>query len=466
MTFVRGQLIADRFRLVNRIGQGALGELWRAVDRVPERQVAIRCVAPFGKTETRRMLMELDAARGLHDRCVARVHRVGVLDDGAVFIASELLVSESLDDLLERRGRLMPGAALALISDIARAIAAAHQRRIAHRAISPRTILLHRDPQGVVTPKLCDFGRAAVLEPLAAYASPEQLTGDAGPGFETDVWALGALLFRCVTGAVPFASLSDAFDAERIVREAEVPEVVRDVLRATLDPVRSQRVAASELATAAVFSAARVPGGFRDLEKMVRIHASVWLDPEATGTIDHFPTIPALGGEPPPRGSEPPIEPARANDEQQEQVEVVTPPEEPKPEPSAPATQETPAHPTPLSDDVFVDFRPPKRRYVIYGAGAAVVAVIALVSIASVNHRPKHRRAVVVAEVPAQRSEPIAPAAPPIVEPKRAVLTTPPPEPEPPRVEPTTVRPVSSPVKAATKKTHKSPKRDSDNPYE
>jgi serine/threonine protein kinase len=407
--FERGQLIADRFCLINPIGRGALGELWRAIDRVPDRQIAVRRVARFDEAATRRMLNEADAARAVRDRCVARVHRVGVLEDGAAYIASELLLSESLDELLSRRGRMAPGAALTLVADLARGVAVAHDRHLAHRAISPRTVLLHRDSSGGITPKLVDFGRVAVLDALTAYASPEQLTDDIGMGYESDVWALGVLLFRCVTGRVPFRNLGDTFEAERIIDAADLNAHVRSVVLSALDPVRSARATASQFADSAQIYSWRVSGGFRDLEKMVRIHAPVWHDSSATGTIDHFPTIPAFGVVPPPRSTEPPIELSdrpeepeqppvdAANNELFEQVgedEIEEPAAPIAPPPLPRRIPEPVALPiahyvTPIPDEVFVDFRPRKQRRAIIAAcaGAAAVGIAAIASLASSPER-------------------------------------------------------------------------------
>jgi len=410
MTFSRGQLIANRFRLINPIGRGALGELWRAVDRVPDRQIAIRRVGRFEPLAVRRMLDEVDASRALRERCVARVHRAGMFDDGTGFIATELLVSESLDELLARRRVIPPGAALTLVAELAAALAQAHERKLAHGAISPGAILLHRDERGAVTPKLTDFGRVALLGSADGYASPEQLGDEPGARYASDVWALGVLLFRCVTGEQPFCRRTDPFEAQRIVRDADLPDPIRNTLYGALEPDREARVTAAELAVTAQLAAWRARGGFVDLEKMVRIDPGLWLDPEATGAVTHCPTIPALGGAPPPRPTEPPtelFEAAEMSDDVEEVDEAwvsepaAPPPPLPVVAPAPIAVQrplsapepapiaEPARYPTPIPDEVFVDFRPKHPRGRVYAAcaGAAAIALVSIAALSSTTPR-------------------------------------------------------------------------------
>lgn len=402
MNFVPGQLIGGRFRLINPIARGAFGDLFRAADRVPERQVAIRFVGA-NATQTARdhFLYEMRAARALRDRCVATIVDSGRTDNGTLWYASELLLAEPLDELLERRGQILPGAALSLIADLSRATAAAHALGIVHRAIEPRAVLLHRTPFGSIEPKLVDFGRRTLLasrEPTTTYYdSPELLSGDRHPGPETDVYSLGILLFRLITGRVPFSAtttvgrLAETYNVDRLVAEAGLDEEVCELILSCVEPAKARRISAHVLADRAQLLCWLAPGGFRDLEKMVRITNAMWLDPAATGAIDHFETIPGPPGAPEvveeelvedvtchaheePTATEQPAEPTVA------EVEKESEPDLPVCLPMPliiETTYDAPEYLSPTPDEPFIDFRPPRMpRWAVGLIGAACAAII------------------------------------------------------------------------------------------
>src|SRR5262249_29510484 len=125
MSFERGLLLGARFRLVNRIGVGTLGELWRAVDRVPTKPIAIRLVrpsVPVASAALEGFGADSAAAMALRHSSIAKVLAVGD-SDGIPWAATELLLAETLESLLARRRAILPGAALRLISDLGEAIA-------------------------------------------------------------------------------------------------------------------------------------------------------------------------------------------------------------------------------------------------------------------------------------------------------------------------------------------------------
>jgi serine/threonine-protein kinase len=307
MAFEVGQLLGARFRLVNRIGEGALGELWRGTDRIPTKQVAIRLLTPktpVAKGALDTFLAETRTACQLRHRSAGRVVEVGHTDGGVPWIATELLRGETLEDLLARRNAISPGAALHLISDLAEVLSEAHGLGLVHRGIHPRSIMLHREDDGSVAVKLVDFGREQLIASTKGegattqgYRSVELALG-ARATKESDVWALGVLLFRSVAGRLPFTMLSEVATGggiEQILEEGiEDPAVLR-IARDCLRPARAQRISAAELADRAQLAGWTTRGGWSEVEKMVRVPETL-LDTEQFGRIEHTQTIPGIVG--------------------------------------------------------------------------------------------------------------------------------------------------------------------------
>jgi serine/threonine-protein kinase len=305
MAFEAGQLLGARFRLVNLLGEGALGEVWRGTDRVPSRQVAIRMVtpnAPVARDAIDTFLGEMRTACELRHRATAKVFEVGHSVGGVPWFATELLRAESLEEVLERRTMISPGAALRLITELAEALSEAHALGLVHRGLHPRSVMLNLEDEGSVSVKLVDFGRerlfASAKGPesrMQGYRSVELSLG-ARATKESDVWALGVMLFRCITGRLPFNSLADTAtqsSIERVLEEGlEDPSVLR-IVRDCLRPARDQRISAEEVADRAQLAGWTTRGGWNDVEKMVRISES-FLDPQRFGQVGHSQTIPGI----------------------------------------------------------------------------------------------------------------------------------------------------------------------------
>jgi serine/threonine-protein kinase len=305
MAFEAGQLLGARFRLVNKIGEGALGEVWRGTDRVPTRQVAIRMVtpnAPVARDAIDTFLGEMRTVCDLHHRATAKVIEVGHSVGSVPWFATELLRAESLEHVLARRNVISPGAALRLIAELAEAVSEAHAHGLVHRGIHPRSVMLHLEDEGSVNPKLVDFGCerlfASAKGPqsrMQGYRSVELSLG-ARASKESDVWALGVLLFRCVVGRLPFNSLADTAtqsNIEKVLEEAIEDAAVLRIVRDCVRPSREQRISAEELAERAQLAGWTTRGGWNDVEKMVRISES-FLDPQKFGQLGHSQTIPGI----------------------------------------------------------------------------------------------------------------------------------------------------------------------------
>jgi len=211
-----GCVVAGRYELLDRIGQGSMGTVWRARDRVLARDVAVKEVRlpdlmPAREREIlrERTLREARVSAKLSHPCVVTVHDV-IEADGTPWIVMELVAARSLERVLAEDGPLSPrraaGAGIMLLG----ALASAHAAGIVHRDVKPGNVLLTRDGRAVLT----DFGIAAVdgdpaltqtgmVVGTPGFCAPERIRGaPASPA--SDLWSLGATLYAAVEGRGPY----------------------------------------------------------------------------------------------------------------------------------------------------------------------------------------------------------------------------------------------------------------------
>ncbi|WP_436535874.1 protein kinase domain-containing protein [Actinoplanes sp. HUAS TT8] len=212
-----GLLLGGRYRLLTPIGAGGMAVVWHAHDHVLARAVAIKLVAPAGAGDQRardRIGHEARAAAALSHPNIAQVYDYGeTTTDNQIFpyVVMELVPGGTLLRRISA-GPVAPRFALRVCAEIAAALAAAHAEGLVHRDIKPANVMLA--PTGA---KVVDFGIAAVVSPggsgepdsevlgTAAYVAPERLTGDAVQS-ASDVYALGVVLYRLLSGHSPWTS--------------------------------------------------------------------------------------------------------------------------------------------------------------------------------------------------------------------------------------------------------------------
>ncbi|WP_308072258.1 bifunctional serine/threonine-protein kinase/ABC transporter substrate-binding protein [Streptomyces bambusae] len=265
MTEQNSELIAGRYQLVERIGQGGMGRVWRGLDQqVFGREVAIKEILfPPGMEESdratllRRFTGEARAAVTLSHPGIITIHDVAE-HHGAPVIVMELIRGESLAAAIRRRGRLPVRRVAEIGAAMLDALAEAHGARIVHRDIKPDNVLLTRDR--VV---LTDFGIAHLADATTKlshsgivigtpqYMAPEQLEGKR-PTAANDLWALGATLYHAVEGQPPFEAEGLHALAVAVFTRPHRPPVhagpLAPVLEALLTKDPDRRVGATEAA--------------------------------------------------------------------------------------------------------------------------------------------------------------------------------------------------------------------------
>jgi serine/threonine protein kinase len=205
-------VIDERFELETLAGRGGMATVWRARDLETGATVAVKLLAGGDDEDLRRFALEADLLESMTHPGVAGYVSRGETDDGAPYLAMEWLEGEDLGQRL-RRGRLGVDEAVTLVAAVSETLAVAHRRGVVHRDIKPGNVFCER---GAARPRLLDFGVAradgAAATTMAGipvgtpgYMAPEQIRGERTLDARADVFALGCVLYECLTGVRPFA---------------------------------------------------------------------------------------------------------------------------------------------------------------------------------------------------------------------------------------------------------------------
>jgi serine/threonine protein kinase len=233
-----GELFAGRFEILEEIGSGGMGMVYRALDRELGDQVALKMLLPElvrDRSLVERFKSEIRLARHISSKHVVRTHDIGERD-GVYFLTMEYVEGITVRELLDTRGKLGVAPTLAIASQLAYSLVAAHGQGVIHRDIKPQNLLL--DASGVL--KVMDFGVARLAGATSGltevgmsvgtptYMAPEQMLGEEFDA-RVDLYATGVVLFECLLGRVPFeANSAVALIAKVLSEPAPVP--------AALDP--------------------------------------------------------------------------------------------------------------------------------------------------------------------------------------------------------------------------------------
>ena len=216
-----GQVLGGRYRILRRFGEGGMGAVYEAMHDGIGRKVAVKCLHPQLAEDPEvlaRFQREAQAATAIGNEHITEVLDMGKAPDGAPFLVLELLEGTDLAGLVRDKGPLGLTRASHIFAQLCEALGAAHAKGIVHRDLKPENVFLvsrHGDPDFV---KVLDFGIAGFINSPAGqrltrtgtmmgtpyFMSPEQALGRTDTDQRSDVWAIGVLLFHCLTGRFPF----------------------------------------------------------------------------------------------------------------------------------------------------------------------------------------------------------------------------------------------------------------------
>jgi serine/threonine-protein kinase len=255
-----------RYKMMGAIGAGGFGEVWKAWDHLLERSCAIKMLDPkYGAQEEyiARFELEAKATCRLTSPHTVRIYDYGCTREQRLYYVMEYLKGRDLASVQAEEGRLRPERVVPLMRQAASALIEAHEQGVVHRDIKPENLFVTLDETGDEQLKVLDFGLAAALtddggdapkERLVGtpeYMAPERARGQRGDA-RSDVYALGAVMFRLLTGHVPFDGETPMAILVKQVREAprrpselatDVPEFLDAIVLKCLEKDPDKRFA-------------------------------------------------------------------------------------------------------------------------------------------------------------------------------------------------------------------------------
>ncbi|MFF3918638.1 serine/threonine-protein kinase [Streptomyces sp. NPDC001852] len=225
-------LLADRYQLQERLGRGAMGEVWRAADQLLGRPVAVKLLCAEDAADAERFRLEAQTAGRLNHPNVVGMYDFGS-HQGRLYLVMELVEGWSLAQDRSLRGVLAPQDAAAVVAQVAAGLAAAHRQGVVHRDVKPANVMLTGDR----TAKVADFGIARFADEAAGsltvtgkilgtadYLAPERALGrPAQPA--SDVYSLGCVLYELLTGRPPFRGATSLAVVQQHVDAVPPPPV-------------------------------------------------------------------------------------------------------------------------------------------------------------------------------------------------------------------------------------------------
>jgi serine/threonine protein kinase/Tfp pilus assembly protein PilF len=208
----RGTTFADRYEIIEELGKGGMGKVYRVEDTELKQEIALKLIKPeisADKKTIERFRNELKIARNIRHKHVCGMYDLGE-KEGAYFITMEYIRGEDLKNLIRKMGQLSAGQSITIAKQVCDGLSEAHRLGVVHRDLKPQNIMI--DKQGDV--RIMDFGIARSLEAKGItgagvmigtpeYMSPEQVEGKE-VDLRSDIYSLGIILYEMVTGRVPF----------------------------------------------------------------------------------------------------------------------------------------------------------------------------------------------------------------------------------------------------------------------
>jgi serine/threonine-protein kinase len=238
-----GQLVGSKYRIERLLGKGAMGAVFVAHHELLQQRVALKVMLPevaASEQAAARFLNEARAAAKVEGDHVARVLDIGQLEDGAPFIALELLEGSDFTGVLRTVGSLPPDEAVDYVLQALEALAQAHALGIVHRDLKPANLFLAQRRDGTKIVKVLDFGISKAVEPAGTglakvvtqsssllgspmYMAPEQVRNARTVDPRADIWAMGVILFELLAGRPPWDGETVAGVFAAILEQAPPP---------------------------------------------------------------------------------------------------------------------------------------------------------------------------------------------------------------------------------------------------
>ena len=250
-----GSVIADRYHVLRKLGEGGMGQVYLAEHVRMGRKSAVKVMNPSMVNDAdaiSRFNREASNASRISHPNVAAIYDFGETPDGIIYLAMEFVEGEPLTALIERQGALPAARAATIVRQTGDALAVAHDLGIVHRDLKPDNIMVARDRDGADCVKVVDFGiakaanndaqrvtRTGLVVGTPEYMSPEQLAGDPLDG-RSDIYSLGLVAFNMLTGRLPFPS--ETVQESMIMRLTDRPRTLSEMKPDVSWPPRLQAV--------------------------------------------------------------------------------------------------------------------------------------------------------------------------------------------------------------------------------